>query len=76
MKNCNYIAVPGCYPTSILIPILPLLHNKLIKETNIIIDSKSGYSGAGKKFELENIKNSNDYNFIIIIQILIGTFVK
>ncbi len=63
LNNNNNIAVPGCYPTSVLIPLLPLLSNKLIKDTNIIIDSKSGYSGAGKKFDLNNIKNLNDYNF-------------
>jgi len=63
LKNNKNIAVPGCYPTSILIPLIPLLEKKLIKSTNIIIDSKSGYSGAGKKFEIHNIKNSYDYNF-------------
>ena len=63
LYNCKNIAVPGCYPTSVLIPLLPLLKNNLIKDTNIIIDSKSGYSGAGKKFDLDNIKKINDYNF-------------
>ena len=63
LNKHNNIAIPGCYPTSILIPILPLLQNKLIKDSNIIIDSKSGYSGAGKKFELSNIKNSENFNF-------------
>jgi len=57
------IAVPGCYPTSILIPLIPLLESNLIKTENIIIDSKSGYSGAGKKFDLKNIKNEQDLNF-------------
>ena len=57
------IAVPGCYPTSILLPLIPLLKNKLIDTKNIIIDSKSGYSGAGKKFDFNKIKSKNDYNF-------------
>ena len=57
------VAVPGCYPTSILIPIIPLLQNNLLKTDNIIIDSKSGYSGAGKKFNINNIKRSNNLNF-------------
>ncbi len=61
--NSKNIAVPGCYPTSVLIPLLPLLSNKLIKNKNIIVDSKSGYSGAGKNFDLENIKQSENYNF-------------
>ncbi|MDC3178034.1 N-acetyl-gamma-glutamyl-phosphate reductase [Pelagibacteraceae bacterium] len=61
--NSKNIAVPGCYPTSILLPIIPLIKNKLINTDNIIIDSKSGYSGAGKKFDLKKMKSKNDYNF-------------
>ncbi|MDB0003753.1 Asd/ArgC dimerization domain-containing protein, partial [Alphaproteobacteria bacterium] len=53
----------GCYPTSILIPTLPLFSNNLIKGSNLIFDSKSGHSGAGKNFDKDNIKNSDDYNF-------------
>ncbi len=45
------IANPGCYPTSIQIPLIPLLKKKLISINNLIIDSKSGYSGAGKNLE-------------------------
>ena len=63
LVNHKNIAVPGCYPTSVLIPVLPLLKNKLIKTTDIIIDSKSGYSGAGKNYDLKNIKNLKDFNF-------------
>jgi N-acetyl-gamma-glutamyl-phosphate reductase len=48
VKKFNIIACPGCYPTSILLPLIPLIKNDLIKTENIIIDSKSGYSGAGK----------------------------
>ena len=57
------IAIPGCYPTSILLPLIPLLKNNLITNENIIIDSKSGYSGAGKKYDLSNIKSNKEYNF-------------
>ena len=63
LKNKRNIAVPGCYPTSILTPLIPLLKNNLIDSKNIIIDSKSGYSGAGKNFNLKNLKNSDDMNF-------------
>ncbi len=45
------ISNPGCYPTSIQIPIIPLIMKKLIKIDDITIDSKSGYSGAGKLLE-------------------------
>ncbi|HOJ50530.1 MAG TPA: N-acetyl-gamma-glutamyl-phosphate reductase [Spirochaetota bacterium] len=46
-KDVKIIANPGCYPTSVLIPLIPVLE-KVDPET-IIIDSKSGVSGAGKK---------------------------
>jgi N-acetyl-gamma-glutamyl-phosphate reductase len=49
IEKMPIVAVPGCYPTSALIPLLPLLKNSLIETDNIIIDSKSGVSGAGKK---------------------------
>ena len=42
------ISCPGCYPTSILLPLIPLIKKKLVYSKNIIIDSKSGYSGAGR----------------------------
>ncbi len=45
------IANPGCYPTSIQIPLIPLIKKGLININNLTIDSKSGYSGAGKNFE-------------------------
>ena len=48
IKRFNIIGCPGCYPTSILLPLIPLVEKNLIKMDNIIIDSKSGYSGAGK----------------------------
>ena len=48
VKKFNIIACPGCYPTSILLPLIPLVQKKLINLKNIIIDSKSGYSGAGR----------------------------
>jgi len=63
IKEYNIIACPGCYPTSIQIPLIPLLKNKLIKIKNIIIDSKSGYSGAGKSIN-KKFKHKNLYNSI------------
>ena len=62
VKNYDIIACPGCYPTSILLPLIPLVQKNLIKTDNIIIDSKSGYSGAGrsvhKKYENKNLNES------------------
>ena len=48
IKKYKIISCPGCYPTSALLPLIPLIKKKLIKSKNIIIDSKSGYSGAGR----------------------------
>ena len=62
IKKFKIISCPGCYPTSILLPLYPLIKNNLIKTDNIIIDSKSGYSGAGrgvkKKFKNQNLDQS------------------
>jgi len=61
------IACPGCYATSVQIPLIPLVHKKMININNIIVDSKSGYSGAGKnlkkKFSFKHIYDSvSSYN--------------
>ena len=53
IKNASLIASPGCYPTSILLPVLPLLKAGLIKSTGIIADALSGVTGAGRKVELD-----------------------
>ena len=62
IKNYKIISCPGCYPTSILLPLIPLIKDNLIKNKNIIIDSKSGYSGAGrgvhKKYRNRNLYES------------------
>ena len=51
IKRADLIGNPGCYPTSILLPLLPLLKEGLIEGDFIIADSKSGTSGAGRKAE-------------------------
>ena len=62
LKKYQIISCPGCYPTSILLPLIPLFKNKLVNVKNIIIDSKSGYSGAGrgvhKKYQDKNLYES------------------
>ncbi len=55
IKKANLVACPGCYPTSILLPLIPLLENNLIKIENIISDSKSGVSGAGRAIKQQNL---------------------
>ncbi len=60
IKKFQIIGCPGCYPTSLLLPLLPLIKKNLIKKDNIIIDSKSGYSGAGRGVH-KKYKNRNLY---------------
>jgi N-acetyl-gamma-glutamyl-phosphate reductase len=60
IQNYNIIGCPGCYPTSILLPLVPLIEKNLIKTKNVIIDSKSGYSGAGRGVH-KKYKNKNLY---------------
>lgn len=49
IADINIIANPGCYPTSIALSLMPALKNKLVNpENGIIIDSKSGVTGAGR----------------------------
>jgi N-acetyl-gamma-glutamyl-phosphate reductase len=55
IKQASLIASPGCYPTSILLPLIPLLKAGLIKSTGIIADSLSGVSGAGRKAEVDHL---------------------
>jgi N-acetyl-gamma-glutamyl-phosphate reductase len=53
LRSAKLVAAPGCYPTSILLPLIPLLRAKLISSQGIIADSLSGVSGAGRKAELD-----------------------
>lgn len=52
IREAKLIANPGCYPTSIIIPLYPFLKEGLIDTESIIADSKSGVSGAGRKAEM------------------------
>ncbi|WP_252503850.1 N-acetyl-gamma-glutamyl-phosphate reductase [Sporosarcina sp. Marseille-Q4943] len=47
IRNAQLIANPGCYPTAVLLSLLPLIKEKLIDASALIIDAKSGVSGAG-----------------------------
>jgi N-acetyl-gamma-glutamyl-phosphate reductase len=63
IKDYNIISCPGCYPTSILLPLIPLFKKNLVNGKNIIIDSKSGYSGAGRNVHTK-YKDKNLYESI------------
>jgi N-acetyl-gamma-glutamyl-phosphate reductase len=49
IRGARLVANPGCYPTSVILGLLPLLANRLIDPGSIIADCKSGTSGAGRK---------------------------
>ncbi|MBQ9873001.1 MAG: N-acetyl-gamma-glutamyl-phosphate reductase [Thermoguttaceae bacterium] len=55
IKVSSLVANPGCYPTSAILPLAPLLKGDFIAPDDIIIDSKSGVSGAGRKPSLKNL---------------------
>ncbi|KAJ4800859.1 N-acetyl-gamma-glutamyl-phosphate reductase [Rhynchospora pubera] len=55
IENARLVANPGCYPTSIQLPLMPLIEEGLIELRNIIIDAKSGVSGAGRGAKEANL---------------------
>ena len=76
IKRARIIAMPGCYPTSVLIGLLPLAqlerqlggdpgggHGRAIDWNNLIADCKSGVSGAGRKAELNLLAGEVSDNF-------------
>ena len=48
VKKARLVANPGCYPTSVLLAVAPLLKNRLIDPATLVVDAKSGASGAGR----------------------------
>jgi N-acetyl-gamma-glutamyl-phosphate reductase len=53
IRSANLVANPGCFPSSALLPLAPLFKNELIETTPLIVDSKTGVSGAGRKANLK-----------------------
>jgi N-acetyl-gamma-glutamyl-phosphate reductase len=49
IRGASLIACPGCYPTAVLLALQPLLQGRLIRAEDLIIDAKSGVTGAGRK---------------------------
>lgn len=54
VRSANLVANPGCYPTSVILALLPLLDAGLIDPSSIIADCKSGASGAGRQAKVAN----------------------
>ena len=63
IKKAQLIANPGCYATSILLGLKPALESKLVDLDSIVVDSKSGVSGAGKKLAESTAFCNVDENF-------------
>ena len=63
VKEFNIVANPGCYPTSISLGLMPLLNNNIINTKNIICDSKSGITGAGRGLSLKTHFAEANENF-------------
>ena len=61
INKFRIISNPGCYPTSIQLALVPIIRKNLISLSEITIDSKSGYSGAGKNLE-KKFKHKNIYS--------------
>jgi N-acetyl-gamma-glutamyl-phosphate reductase len=61
--GARLIAVPGCYPTGALLGLLPLLGDGLIDPASIVIDAKSGVTGAGRTVAAEYLFAEIDDNF-------------
>ncbi|MDA5194114.1 N-acetyl-gamma-glutamyl-phosphate reductase [Govanella unica] len=55
IKKADLVACPGCYPTAALLSLIPLLDAKVITGEDIIIDAKSGVSGAGRSAKEQNL---------------------
>ncbi len=77
IKNSNYVAVPGCFPTSTLLGLLPAIKSGLVSPP-VIVDAKTGVSGAGRKLSLnthfsevnENVKAYSVYGHRHLSEIL------
>jgi N-acetyl-gamma-glutamyl-phosphate reductase len=48
LKGARLVSNPGCYATSVLLPLLPLLRERLVEPDDVLVDAKSGASGAGR----------------------------
>jgi N-acetyl-gamma-glutamyl-phosphate reductase len=55
LRSARLVANPGCYPTSVILALAPLLEKHLIDPKSLIVDSKSGASGAGRGVKLGSL---------------------
>jgi N-acetyl-gamma-glutamyl-phosphate reductase len=55
IKKARLVANPGCYPTSVILALTPLVEKGLVSHTGIVVDAKSGVSGAGRSLSVSNL---------------------
>jgi len=55
ITGANLIANPGCYPTGVILALAPVLKEKYIDISSVIVDSKSGVSGAGRELSIGSL---------------------
>ncbi|RSD29374.1 N-acetyl-gamma-glutamyl-phosphate reductase [Mesobacillus subterraneus] len=65
IREASFIANPGCYPTAVLLGLAPLLTRKMVDPRSIIIDAKSGVSGAGRSASIGTLYAELNENFKI-----------
>jgi len=65
IKDTKFISNPGCYSTATLLGLAPLVRQGLIEEKSVIVDAKSGVSGAGQTASFHTIYNELNENFKI-----------
>ncbi len=63
IKDARLVGNPGCYPTSAILPLAPLLRKGIVDAGTIVINSASGVSGAGRSASLDNIFCEVNENF-------------
>lgn len=63
IQLARLVANPGCYPTAVLLGLLPLVEARLVDTTHLIADAKSGVSGAGRKAQVNTLLCEAGENF-------------
>lgn len=63
IRKARLVANPGCYPTSAILPLAPLLKSGIADGRAVVIDSKSGFSGRGKKLDHDGLFTEMNENF-------------
>jgi N-acetyl-gamma-glutamyl-phosphate reductase len=65
IRGARLVANPGCYPTCTLLAVMPLLERQLIDVRRLVVDAKSGVSGAGRQAQLRTLLGEAGENFSV-----------